>query len=161
MTPQPAGYSGTPLPQKLGIKPASHIVLDQLPASFAGGWPKAYGTLPEAVLLTEKLPRGRLAAVLLPSPLAFNSALWRSTLAAQALDPNGYDSTRPTRWLRDLFDREGIPALDLTAALSAASERGERIYYPIDRHLNPAGYDLVALEVARFVAERFPIFASR
>lgn len=111
--------------------------------------------------LVEGLPRGRLAAVLLPSPLVFDSALWRSTLAAQALDPDDYDGARPTRWFLDLFDREGIPALDLTAPLSAASERGERIYYPFDRHLRPAGYDLTAREVARFVAERFPALAGR
>ena len=34
--------------------------------------------------------------------------------------------------------------------------RGDRIYYPIDRHLTPAGYDLTAAEVARFLGERFP-----
>jgi hypothetical protein len=31
----PAGYSGTPLPAKLGIKPGSRVLLDGAPAGFA------------------------------------------------------------------------------------------------------------------------------
>jgi lysophospholipase L1-like esterase len=104
--------------------------------------------------LAAAVPAGRLAAVLLPSPLAFDAAAWRDTLAAQSLDPNGYDPDRPTRWFLELFERYRIPAFDLTAALSASAARSERVYYPLDRHLNPAGYDLAAAEVAGFVAER-------
>jgi len=34
MTPQPAGYSGTPLPQKLGIKPGSSVTWVDAPEHF-------------------------------------------------------------------------------------------------------------------------------
>jgi len=34
MTPQPAGYSGTPLPQKLGIKPGSSVIWVDAPEDF-------------------------------------------------------------------------------------------------------------------------------
>lgn len=44
MTP-PAGYSGTPLPKKLGIKPGTTVVLAGAPADFA----RTLGPLPEAV----------------------------------------------------------------------------------------------------------------
>jgi hypothetical protein len=40
-----AGYSGTPLPQKLGIKPGFRLALVAAPPSFA----KALGKLPEGV----------------------------------------------------------------------------------------------------------------
>lgn len=40
--PQPAGYSGTPLPQKLGIKPASVVLLLGAPEGFE----ETLGTLP-------------------------------------------------------------------------------------------------------------------
>jgi hypothetical protein len=40
-----AGYSGTPLPQKLGIKPGCRLALEHAPASFT----KTLGKLPEQV----------------------------------------------------------------------------------------------------------------
>ena len=40
--PAPAGYSGTPLPQKLGIKPRSHVALVNAPAGFS----RTLGALP-------------------------------------------------------------------------------------------------------------------
>jgi hypothetical protein len=47
--PQPAGYSGTPLPQKLGIKPGHRIRFVGAPPSFAG----ALGELPAPLDLVE------------------------------------------------------------------------------------------------------------
>lgn len=44
-TPNPAGYSGTPLIQKLGIKPSSRVAFIGAPADFA----KTLGALPEGV----------------------------------------------------------------------------------------------------------------
>jgi len=46
--PAPAGYSGTPLPKKLGIKPGSVVVLLGAPAGFAK---RTLGPLPEGVTL--------------------------------------------------------------------------------------------------------------
>lgn len=45
MPAQPTGYSGTPLPHKLGIKPGQRIALLHAPAEFA----EALGPLPEGV----------------------------------------------------------------------------------------------------------------
>lgn len=50
-----AGYSGTPLPQKLGIKPGSRLAVAGAPPSFA----KTLGKLPEGVKLE---PLGRVKA---------------------------------------------------------------------------------------------------
>lgn len=44
-SPAPAGYSGTPLPKKLGIKPGHRIRLIGAPPGFAA----TLGTLPESV----------------------------------------------------------------------------------------------------------------
>ena len=41
-TPPPAGYSGTPLPQKLGIKPGHVVALHHAPDDYA----KTLGALP-------------------------------------------------------------------------------------------------------------------
>jgi CheY-like chemotaxis protein len=45
-----AGYSGTPLPKKLGIKPSSRVLLAGAPGGFRG----TLGALPEGVRLMER-----------------------------------------------------------------------------------------------------------
>lgn len=47
MTPQPAGYSGTPLPKKLGIKPGQRITFIHPPDSLE----QALGALPDGGVL--------------------------------------------------------------------------------------------------------------
>jgi hypothetical protein len=53
--PIPAGYSGTPLPQKLGIKPEHRVALLHAPAGFDG----TLGPLPPDVSVVRKLAAGR------------------------------------------------------------------------------------------------------
>ncbi len=50
-----AGYSGTPLPQKLGIKPGHVVALLGAPAEFEG----VLGTLPDGVTVTHALARNK------------------------------------------------------------------------------------------------------
>ena len=47
-----AGYSGTPLPQKLGIKPGHLVCTVKAPPGFAA----TLGALPEAVRIVTRLP---------------------------------------------------------------------------------------------------------
>jgi hypothetical protein len=49
-----SGYSGTPLPQKLGFKPGMRAVFTDAPAGFTG----VLGELPDGVVLKQSL-RGR------------------------------------------------------------------------------------------------------
>jgi hypothetical protein len=85
VSPALAGYSGTPLPQKLGIKAGSRLGLANAPAGFA----ETLGELPVGVA-----PRslGRAKAVFdvliafFDSERAFGAQLPK---LAQALDPNG------------------------------------------------------------------------
>jgi len=51
-----AGYSGTPLPRKLGIKPGQRIAFLDAPAQFAD----ALGALPEGVARPRTTLRGQL-----------------------------------------------------------------------------------------------------
>ena len=55
---RPAGYSGTPLPRKLGIKPGARVALLDAPAGFD----EVLGELPEAVAVRRRL-RGPLDVV--------------------------------------------------------------------------------------------------
>jgi len=47
----PAGYSGTPLPKKLGIRPGARVALEGAP----GGFEETLGPLPEGVRLERGL----------------------------------------------------------------------------------------------------------
>ncbi len=58
MSPQPAGYSGTPLPKKLGIKPGHRLGLIGAPADFD----VTLGELPEDVVVRRRA-RGPLDVV--------------------------------------------------------------------------------------------------
>jgi hypothetical protein len=49
-----AGYSGTPLIQKIGIKPGHRVIVRNQPSSFI----KDLGPLPEGAVQTEKLSGG-------------------------------------------------------------------------------------------------------
>jgi hypothetical protein len=53
-SPNPSGYSGTPLPQKLGIKPDTLLVLVGAPDGFA----ETLGALPEGVEVATELGWG-------------------------------------------------------------------------------------------------------
>jgi hypothetical protein len=56
--PRPAGYSGTPLPRKLGIKPGSRVALIDAPAGFDA----VLGELPEDARVGARL-RGPLDVI--------------------------------------------------------------------------------------------------
>jgi lysophospholipase L1-like esterase len=92
-----------------------------------------------------------VAAVLIPSLPQVDPRRWTAVLSQLGLDPSGHDPRRPNRLFREIFERHGVPVLDLTDTFEAAIRQGQRIYYPIDQHLNPAGYDLMARTIGEFL----------
>lgn len=86
----------------------------------------------------------RVLAVLIPSLPQVDPKRWQAVLGQLGLDPAQHDPRRPNRLFREIFERHGVPVLDLTDTFQKAVGRGERIYYPIDQHLTPAGYELMA-----------------
>ncbi|MEY2496835.1 MAG: hydrolase-like domain, acetyltransferase AlgX, partial [Verrucomicrobiota bacterium] len=47
---------------------------------------------------------------------------------------------------------ENIPFVDLTTALEKSADAGHAVYYTDDDHLNAAGHEIAAQELARFLA---------
>jgi lysophospholipase L1-like esterase len=92
-----------------------------------------------------RLEGKKVLAVLIPSLPQVDPAKWQAVLAQLGLDPAQHDPLRPNRLFRGIFERHGIPVLDLTETFRKA---GRRIYYPIDQHLTPEGYELIARSVA-------------
>ncbi len=92
-----------------------------------------------------RLKGKRVLAVLVPSLPQVDPVKWHAVLAQLGLDPLRHDPLRPNRLFRGIFERHGIPVLDLTDTFRKADRK---IYYPIDQHLNPEGYELLARSVA-------------
>lgn len=79
-----------------------------------------------------------------PARLAADAAL----LGESRLDAGG-----PRRRLSAIVAEAGLPLLDLTPALAESLSRGERIYFPIDRHLTPLGHRRAAEPLAAALRE--------
>src|SRR5947209_1734724 len=103
-------------------------------------------------LLARDAGRVRIQAVIVPSVLQVDPVRWRVALKRFGLDAAKYDPNRPNEVFREIFSRHGIPVLDLSETFRTALARGERIYYPIDQHLTPAGYERLAERLAENVA---------
>jgi lysophospholipase L1-like esterase len=72
-----------------------------------------------------------------------------------------YDAAKPNRMIGEYCDEIGIPCLDLLPVLSEAYQsHRQNLYFPVDRHLTPAGTAIVAEALADFLARSAPI-ASR
>ena len=75
-----AGYSGTPLPKKLGIKPGATVAFADAPADFAA----TLGELPEGVTVKARARRARRTS---SSPSSLASALGAALAGARTRDP--------------------------------------------------------------------------
>lgn len=92
-----------------------------------------------------------VVAVLIPSLPQVDPQRWKALLDQFGLDPASHDPRRPNRLFQEIFERHGVPVLDLTESFEMAVRQGQRIYYPIDQHLTPAGYDLMARTIGEFL----------
>jgi hypothetical protein len=79
-----AGYSGTPLPQKLGIKPGSRLALAEAPAGFAGSM-----ALPEGVKSSDAVRAKGPFDVIVAFVKSRKDFEQRFPVLKQKLDPNG------------------------------------------------------------------------
>jgi hypothetical protein len=80
-----AGYSGTPLPQKLGIKPGHRVALLEAPDGFT----RTLGKLPEGVTVASSLSGKQAFDVLVLFVVAQAEVVRRFVPAAKRLDPAG------------------------------------------------------------------------
>ena len=146
---------GGPVRRLLGLpEPLETRELRSELALYAKGQPSKMaregGTATEKAVaaLAESAGGTRILAVIIPSLVQVDPIRWQASLKRFGLDPEEYDPDRLNRLFREIFARHGIPVLDLTEPFARAIQRGEKIYYPIDQHLTPAGYRLTARSVA-------------
>jgi len=80
-----AGYSGTPLPKKLGIKEDSHVVVLNAPSDFR----RTLGPLSPRARLFNRLPKPRSADVILLFVTKQSDLARRFPAATSSLKPAG------------------------------------------------------------------------
>ena len=80
-----AGYSGTPLPQKLGIKPGHRVALLDAPAGFA----RVLGKLPDSVTISNALAGKQPYDVMVLFVMAERDLVRRLAPAQKRLEPSG------------------------------------------------------------------------
>jgi hypothetical protein len=102
------------------------------------------GVLGEIAELSRVAGR-ELRVVILPNKLQVENAA--------ALTSSLYDAGRPNREILDYCAELGIACRDLTPALIEALAGGEPLFFPLDRHLTPAGTRVAAREIAAFVSD--------
>lgn len=87
--------------------------------------------------------------VLLPPDYAIEREMGAAFAASAGLAPGEVDFDQPARILAALLEREGVATLDATPVLSRAwAEHGVPLFGRVDRHLSPAGHEVVAEAVA-------------
>ena len=57
-------------------------------------------------------------------------------------------------WVRSYAETHGVLALDLTESIQSADP--DSVYLPENRHYGPAGHNIVAVELHRFLAQNLP-----
>ncbi len=132
-----AGYSGTPLLRKIGIKPGHRVILRQHPASFV----KDLGKLPEGVVSSGRLSGQANVIVYFTEKRA---ALEKdfSSLAA-ALVPDGMLCGRPTDLTENVVREIGLQCGLVDVKVCAIDEVWSGLKFVVrlkDRAVNkPAG----------------------
>ncbi len=93
----------------------------------------------------------RVAASLIPDIVQVDSARWQTSLEQLGLPADQVDPRQPNRLLRAAFESRGIAVLDHADGFKAGMERGEKLYFPTDRHWTREGHRLAGAELAEFL----------
>ncbi len=89
--------------------------------------------------------RRRLHLVIFPNKIQVENA--------SELNDSIYDASKPNRQILEYCEEIRLPCLDLLPRLRAELARSPQapLFFPIDRHLNPAGTEIVSREIAAFL----------
>jgi lysophospholipase L1-like esterase len=101
-----------------------------------------------------------LVVLVIPDELQVSPAAFERVLREFKLDPADFDPDRPTRWIRDVLDREGIACVDILEALRERN-RSERVYFEEETHLNPTGNQVAAAALFDYLRAHNPALGRR
>jgi len=142
-----AGHPATPIPFFVYQNPPDE--------QFEAAW-----QLTEAIIARlhdEIAGRGaRLVVVLIGAPEQVYPAQWQQMVAGNpAMQPLTWDLDGPNRRLAEFLERESIPHLDLLPLFreAAAQPDAPPLHFRHDQHWTPAGHQLAAEAIHRFLAD--------
>ena len=92
--------------------------------------------------------------VLIPAPYQVDSAEFHRSLRGFQIDSGAVDLDQPNRLLAAAMRGHHLEVLDVLRAFREAQQAGGRLYGRVDRHLSPAGHELLARLVEPLVVER-------
>jgi lysophospholipase L1-like esterase len=92
-----------------------------------------------------------LVAMIFPEHITVDPAFWKARFQFIEQDDADYDSDAPRRRFAALFEKNGIPYVDMTDAVAAVEATGKHLYHPVDTHFTAAGHEVVARELANFL----------
>lgn len=101
-----------------------------------------------------------LVILVIPDELQVSPAAFDRVLREFKLDPADFDPDRPSRWIRDFLDREGIAYVEILEALRERN-RSERVYFEENTHLNPTGNQVAAEALFDYLRAHVPALAPR
>lgn len=68
-----------------------------------------------------------------------------------------YDAALPDKRIMDFCGQHGLSCIDMLPTLTAAYQRDHKpLFFPVDRHMNPAGNHLAAVRIAEFLRTQPP-----
>ena len=92
--------------------------------------------------------------VLIPAPYQVDSAEFHRSLQGFRIDSSAVDLGQPNRLLAAAMRGHHLEVLDVLPAFREAQQGGSRLYGQVDRHLSPAGHELLARLVEPLVVDR-------
>lgn len=140
------------LPPNEGKPPNMDVCLRQWYPELEEGW----ALLEEDVLATRADCREReipYVAYNLPAASTVQDKSWQKI--AQSYEKVPYERDKGHRLIYKFFDREDIPHFDVLPALQDAAAP-DRLFYPYDGHLTPAGNRYMAEVIAEALLHRLP-----
>jgi len=93
--------------------------------------------------------------MMIPAPYQVDSGDFYQALREFKIDPAAVDLDQPNRLLAEAADPYRLAVFDALPAFRTSARAGTRLYGSVDRHLSPAGHDVLERLVEPLVAAYF------
>ncbi len=130
------------------VRPA----LRQYPPHLADQWERTKGQL-RVIRDLARAQHARLILALIPSLQTVEPTAFAHTIAYTKYEPEDFDLDKPYRLLEEFGKEEQIEVLNPVASFRQAQAQRIKLYLPNDMHFTPAGHELFAKEIQRYLEQ--------
>lgn len=93
----------------------------------------------------------RLAIMTCPQQYEISRELFEQAVKRYELEGEDYDPAAVARFYGSWCETNNVPFLDMAQALAGADTEPHELFFPIDRHPNPKGHEVMASAVSNFL----------